>query len=43
MCVFMHDRIELEEIPFYIQAEEQHMEEVDVRTRSNLHQVLSDV
>ena len=39
--VFMDDRIELEEIPFYIQAEEEHMEQVDNDRRSNFRQVLS--
>ena len=41
MRVFMDDRIELEEIPFYIQAEEEHMEQVDRDRRSNFRQVLS--
>ena len=36
----MHNRIELEEIPFYIQAEEAEIDEVDARNAATLAQVL---
>jgi hypothetical protein len=36
----MHNRIELEEIPFYIQAEEAEIDAVDARNAASLAQVL---